>query len=231
MKHLLLLHGALGAKEQFSGLEAILKSSFIVHPLNFPGHGGENFPPGEFSIAAFSQMVLQYINRERLERVSIFGYSMGGYVGMYLAKHYPEKIQRVTTLATKFHWDEATAAKEVKQLDPEIMEQKIPSFVTALQKRHSPNDWKGLVEKTKQLLLKLGKSNTLSLQDYNSIAVPCLLLLGDRDKMVTLEETVAVYRQLQNGQLGILPGTPHPMEQVDKNTLANLINRTYQPMP
>jgi hypothetical protein len=41
---------------------------------------------------------------------------------MWLAKNYPEKINRLITLATKFHWDEIIAAKEVKILNAEAME-------------------------------------------------------------------------------------------------------------
>jgi alpha/beta superfamily hydrolase len=48
-------------------------------------------------------------------------------------------------------------------------------------------------------------------------------LLGDRDKMVPLEETVAVYKQLRNAQFGVIPGTPHAFEQVNVPLLAQLI--------
>lgn len=49
------------------------------------------------------------------------------------------------------------------------------------------------------------------------------VLLGDRDKMVTLDETLAVYKQLPNAQCGVLPGTPHAFEQVNIPLLAQLI--------
>jgi hypothetical protein len=48
-------------------------------------------------------------------------------------------------------------------------------------------------------------------------------MLGDRDKMVTLEETVTVYKNLLNAQLCILPNTPHPLEQVNVDLLAYVI--------
>ncbi len=40
MKDLLLLHGALGAKSQFDKLADLLCTTYIVHALNFEGHGG-----------------------------------------------------------------------------------------------------------------------------------------------------------------------------------------------
>ena len=149
---------------------------------------------------------------------------MGGYVAMYLTKYHPQKINKVITLATKFHWDETVAAKEIKMLDAAIIEQKVPAFAAQLQQRHAQH-WKLLLERTAALLLSLGKNNALQLEDYATINTPCLLLLGDRDKMISTEETFEVYKQLPNAQLGMLPATAHPIEQVNVNTLAFFIQQ------
>lgn len=225
MQHILLLHGALGAKEQLSALANALQGKFHIHSFNFSGHGGRAFPPESFSIPLFSYQIAEYMQENNISQANIFGYSMGGYAAMYLAKHYPGKINTITTLATKFHWDEITAAKEVKMLDASTIQEKVPAFAAQLQKRHAPNDWKEVLEKTKQLLTGLGNQNTLLPEDYTTITTPSLIMLGDRDKMVTLDETVTVYKQLPSAQLAILPGTPHPLEQVDTDLLASFINR------
>lgn len=54
---------------------------------------------------------------------------------------------------------------------------------------------------------------------YPEIDIPILILLGDGDKMVTLDETVNVYKLLPNAQFGVLPNTPHPIEQVNVKML------------
>lgn len=228
MKPVLLLHGALGAKDQLKQLEEKLTDSFRVHLLNFSGHGGEPFPQEDFSIPLFAKEVLTYLDTHKIERISLFGYSMGGYAGMYLASQYPQRIEKLVTLATKFYWDEATAAREVKMLDATVIAQKVPAFAAQLKQRHAPNDWKEVLERTKHMLLQLGRSNTLSFPDYRSISTPALLLLGDSDKMVTLNETADVYRHLPNGQLGILPATHHPLDQVDPDLLCFFIKRFLQ---
>jgi esterase/lipase len=219
MQHLLLLHGAIGAKDQLETLEKTVQENFIVHRINFNGHGGEHFADAPFSIAAFATDVLNYLSAQNINQVNIFGYSMGGYVALYLAKYHPEKINKVVTLAAKFHWDEATAIKECAMLDAEKIEVKIPAFAKALAERHALNDWKIILQKTKAMLVAMGSKNPLSLEDYVSVQQPVLVMLGDRDKMVSLEETVAVYKQLPYGQLMVLPGTEHPIEKVDVGVL------------
>ena len=225
MQHLLLLHGAIGASTQLRTLADSLSARYDVLAPDLVGHGGRALDGAPFSMQLFADDILRYIEDKKIRQVSVFGYSMGGYVGMYLAKHHPEKIAKVITLATKYHWDEATAQKETQMLNPEKMEQKIPAFAATLRGRHHPNDWKEVLNRTAEMMTALGKDNTFKTEDYASISIPALLLLGDRDKMVTLEETAAVYRVLPNAQMALLPGTPHPIEQIDNELLTFIVER------
>lgn len=227
MEPLILLHGALGSRTQLGSLAEQLAQHYDVHVLNFPGHGGTPLPE-QFSIPFFAQYVQQYCAQKGLTKVALFGYSMGGYVAFYLARHQPELVSRILTLATKFHWNESTAAKEVKMLQPEVIQQKVPQFAHTLQQRHQPADWKEVLRLTAHMLEGLGRQNVLSPDDYKAITCPCLIMLGDRDKMVTLEETVAVYQQLPQGQLAVLPNTPHPLEGVASDRLTWMI-RQFSP--
>ena len=219
MQAILLLHGAVGAVDQLSELETELAGSLSVHSLNFSGHGGSPFDDQPFSIKLFAEEVLDFLDEKEIESINIFGYSMGGYVAMFLAKYHPQKIKKIITLATKFKWDQAIAANEIKMLNAEKIEEKLPAFASTLQKRHAPNNWKTVLEKTAAMLLEMGKDNTLKPDDYLSIQQPTLLMLGDRDKMVTLDETLEVYKNMPNAQLAILPNTPHPIEMVNTEKL------------
>lgn len=225
MKNLILLHGAIGSELQFDSIKAELANDFNVYTFNFPGHGGLEIPIDGFSISGFAESIIDFLNANKLEKVSILGYSMGGYVGMYLAKNFPERVEKLITLATKFHWDEATSNNEIRMLDPEKIETKIPAFASELKKRHQPVDWKEVLHATGRFLIAMGKSNPLKSDDYLKINTPILILLGDRDKMVTLEETVNVYKLLPNAQFGVLPNTPHPIEQVNITMLSTFVKK------
>jgi pimeloyl-ACP methyl ester carboxylesterase len=225
MQHLLLLHGALGAKDQFEPLAGKLKNDFIIHTLNFSAHGGETIPESALSIESYAKDVLHYMNLHNIEHTNIFGYSMGGYVGMYIAKYFAERLIKLVTLASKFHWDEVIAAREIKMLDAAAIELKVPAFAQQLAIRHAPNDWKLLLQKTAEMMKNLGSNNILKHEDYTTIAIPSLIMLGDRDKMVTLDETVTVYKKLPHVQMAVLPNTPHPLEQVNVDLLAYMIKQ------
>ncbi len=214
-----MLHGAIGAQDQLENLAQQLSDRYEVLRFDFSGHGGKPYADKPFSIALFAEEVKQFFEENKLSNIPIFGYSMGGYVAFYLSKHYPGSVSKIITLATKFHWNEAIAEKEVKMLNPEKIEEKLPAFAMTLQERHAPNDWKDVLKGTREMMHDMGKQNPLQIEDYSSIDIPCLVLIGDRDKMITLEETLAVYKQLPSAQMGMLPNTHHPIEQVNVEML------------
>ena len=227
MKKLLLLHGALGSKEQFIDLEERLKDSFETFSINFSGHGGEPIPEKPFSIKLFAEDILSFVDKMKIDKINIFGYSMGGYGGLYFAKNNPGRINKIFTLATKFIWNEEIASKEIKMLNAEKIKEKIPAFAEELRKRHLPQDWKTVLSKTAEMMTGLGKKNELNEEDYSEIEHSVLVSVGDRDKMVTIEETIGVYRKFKNGQLLVLPGTPHPFENVSIDRLVMEINKFF----
>ena len=53
-------------------------------------------------------------------------------------------------------------------------------------------------------------------------------MLGDRDKMVSLEETVAAFKIFPKGQMAVLPGTPHAVEQVDIALITFLADQFFR---
>ena len=225
MQSIVLLHGAIGAASQLQPLADALSKTYSVHTINFSGHGGEPMPGEAFSIELFAQQVLGFLDEHQLQSPIVFGYSLGGYVGMYIARHHPGRINKLITLATKFHWDETIAAKQQRSFDANVILEKAPAFAEQLERMHAPNNWKEVLTKTGAMLTDLGNRNALGSEDYQQVQTPILLIQGDKDRMVTLEETIAVYRALpaNNVRLCVLPGTPHPLEQVDLELLVSLI--------
>ncbi len=226
MKKLLLLHGATGSSKQFQQLAALLNNVFEVHTLDFSGHGGKPLTAEPFSIGLFANDVLYWMHKKKIATIDIFGYSMGGYVALYLAKHYPKNVGKVFTLATKFNWHPEGATREAAMLIPEKIAEKVPAFAKALQQKHGEN-WKTVLQKTAEMMINLGNSPALPLTALMDIQQAVQISVGDKDNMVTLEETIAAYRQLKNSQLLVLPQTQHPFEKVNTKRIAEEIKSYF----
>ncbi len=219
---LILLHGALGGKDQFSTLQENLKDQFQIYTLNFEGHGGRK-SDREYSMENFEENLLDLIETENLEPANIFGYSMGGYVALKLAIDYPAKVQKIMTLGTKFAWTPESANDEVSRLNPLKIEEKVPEFARQLKERHSPLDWRQVLSKTGEMILTLGKGAALVPKDFEEVQCPVLITRGSEDQMVSEMESRKIAETLPQGEYHSFEGFKHPLEQADTDTLANRI--------
>jgi esterase/lipase len=221
MQNIILLHGAIGAKDQLEPLANELKQQgYNVFTLSFSGHGQTPFATN-FGIEQFALELEQFIKTNNLQQPTVFGYSMGGYVALYLAHQQPSLLGNIITLGTKFEWSPVIAQKEVKMLDSKTIVEKVPKFAQALQKRHG-QDWELLLQKTSEMMFSLGNKIALSLNDFTTIENNVWIGLADKDSMVSLEETTAVFKQLKNGAMYMLPNTKHPIETVDAKLLGKI---------
>lgn len=222
MKKLLLLHGALGSKDQFTELITKLRGNYEVHAINFSGHGGKDIPAEPFTMEMFAKDIAGYLDEKNISEIDVFGYSMGGYAALLMELLSPGRIKKIFTLATKFEWSPEIAEREVKMLDAEKIKKKVPKFAEELAKRHGEGNWVKLLEKTAEMMRELGNGNPLEL---NQLSNEVMVAVGDRDNMVSLEETITAYRAIPNAKLLVIPGTPHPIEQANIGILAEEIKR------
>jgi pimeloyl-ACP methyl ester carboxylesterase len=225
---LVLLHGALGAAAQLAPLASLLVDHFRVFVLDFSGHGARPGAAMAWRLETFVADLADVLTAASIGPARVFGYSMGGYVALTLAARQPELIHSVLTLGTKFVWDEATATRETARLDPAIIRAKVPAFADSLAALHAAGSgWETLVSGTAEVLRDLGRNPLLSPEVLATIPQPVRVLVGDRDATVTVEETATAYRALPNGQLGVLPGTPHPLDRVKPVLLAAQIRAFF----
>lgn len=214
MDNLLLLHGALGSAATLTPLQQALQAKYNVYTLNFSGHGGLAMPEQPYSMELFARDILAFLDKQGMEQAHIFGYSMGGYAALYFALHYPERVSSIFTLATKFDWSPEAAEKESKMLNPAKIEEKVPQFANTLSGRHAPQDWKQVMYKTAEMMKHLGSAPVLTTKNLPQVQTQVRLAVGDRDNMVTIEETLWAYRLLPNASMLVLPATRHPLETV-----------------
>lgn len=221
MPNLILLHGALGHSDIFTPYLNTLSQYFTIHTPLFSGHGDRELPADGISIEKYTQELSEYCAVHNLTNVSIFGHSMGGYIALCYAMKSPENVNSMMTLGTKFEWAEEQALKESKMLNPDVILEKVPQYARLLESQHG-SKWKKLLPAIAELMIGLGKNPPLE-NNLSTINIPTQIMVGDQDNMVTIEESVSVYRSLPDAKLAVLPDTRHPMDKVRPDLLLNLM--------
>jgi pimeloyl-ACP methyl ester carboxylesterase len=214
MKTLLLLPGALGDSTQFGPLKALLNNDFEVICPDYPGHGQQAFLETPLCIPALSEWLLGVL-KNQTHPVAVFGYSLGGYLALYTALQHPQKFDSILTLATKFDWKPEQAAAEAKFLQLETLQAKSAAFLQKLESAHGKIAVPQLLKETAQLMLALGDKPLLNSTNLSNISIPVAIGVGDRDRMVGLDESYKAFKALPNGQFYVLPSTKHPFESVN----------------
>lgn len=224
MQSIILLHGALGSPLELEPISKALELQGLqTHTVTFSGHGSKAFNT-TFGIEAFSSELTAFIEDLKPEKPSVFGYSMGGYVALHYALSNGFCVDKIITLGTRFSWKSEHLHKETALLNASVMLDKAPAFAAQLQQLHG-NKWEELLTKTTAMMREITERQFLNDALLKTITNQVLLCKGDKDHMVSFDETVTVYNTLETAQLCVLPGTKHAISSVNVQLLAQLIRR------
>lgn len=94
-----------------ASLDALARE-FRVLRYDHRGHGASPAPPGPYEIEDLAGDVLALLDRHGIERASYCGISLGGMVGMWLAAHAPERIDRLVLTCTSAYLPPASGWAE-----------------------------------------------------------------------------------------------------------------------
>jgi pimeloyl-ACP methyl ester carboxylesterase len=196
MRDLILLHGALETSATMSPLAELLQVHFRCHNLSFSGHAPTQPLPSEFRIQTFVEELDEYLKSHQLENVTVVGHSMGGYVALSHCAHVEDSpITRVVCYGTKFEWGAATLTSMLAQLHPEN-----EALMAHLKKVFGDNATR-LLAATTHMMAHLERLDGLTPADLGDISATVELVVGDKDKVVTMEETQQVAHCLPHGHL------------------------------
>lgn len=219
----LLLHGALGSSASFDHLLSGWESKFDFIRPNLPGHAGEKFQEGIYSVNNLSTFLGDYIAKNQLESIRVFGYSLGGYLALYHESRFPGSFSRIVTLGTKLEWNEEFALKQEQQLNPETLKIGFKDYYEGLERIHGLAT-EELLFKVIHLMKELGTLPLIQQRSMEAIKIPLLLAVGDKDRMVTAEETIRYSGWCTSAESRCLLNTGHPLEKLRKEDFFSLID-------
>lgn len=211
---LLLLPGLLGSMgTQWQNFVRYLSADFRLILLDWRGHGrsGNNAPD-----LRPDQMVADLIgllDSLGTTAVHVAGYDLGGYLGLQLALSQPRRINTLLVHATKFYWTAEAADKMRRQLEPDQLASKTPTYADQLVREHGGRQWRILLRQAADLIAYLAQ-NGLTDNMIKRLQCPTLVSVGDRDEIVPLNEAQRLSRTLPNGRLLVLPGVRHPYQTI-----------------
>jgi pimeloyl-ACP methyl ester carboxylesterase len=91
----ILLHGLGGDGSRWTSTVSTLAGDFRVIALDQIGFGESDKPLANYNHALLAEFLVEFMKTIGLEKASVVGHSMGAFVGMYAAVHYPDALDRL----------------------------------------------------------------------------------------------------------------------------------------
>jgi pimeloyl-ACP methyl ester carboxylesterase len=249
---LVLLHGGMvstnplwtGVPIAYAGHMDTLAEHFRVIAPDTRGCGKTRHSAGPISFDLLADDVAAVIDALGLERPLIAGFSEGAITATILAIRHPDAVRAIVNDAGFDAFDPENTgliavmrqilggSPDATEPDPdaaargfEASEQTRAMF--ELLKRDQDS---GQGEGHWRTYLRLAWDRCTQTPGYTytdlaRIAVPTLILTGDRDDFCTVEQAVTAYRQLPDGELAILPGHGHYIPPAAVETTVEFLAR------
>src|SRR5688572_17713797 len=206
---LIVLHGAYMNIPSMGPIIPKLAETHKVYALELQGHGRTTDIDRPVTYAALADDVAAFMDKVGLAKADVFGYSMGGQVGLQLAIRHPAKVNKLVAASVAYDlrgWQPVYTAA-IPQMTVEMI-LGMPFAEDYRRLAPNPDGFRALVEK----LIALEKEPMALGAELKALKTPVLIISGDAD-VATLEHAVAMFRLLGGGVMGDM-GTPLPASRL-----------------
>jgi pimeloyl-ACP methyl ester carboxylesterase len=199
-----LLHGAFGGASSFFGqTPALVEAGYRVHAPERRGHMHTPDVDGPLTYAVMAADTIAYLDQEVDGPAHLVGWSDGAVVALLVAQQRPDLVRRMVLIGQYYNSSGKVPGSTIEE---DLSSPDALGFLRDEYARVSPDgpDHFPVVHaKTLHMILTEPEIDLASLA---GVAVPTLVLQGDRDE-VTLEHSRAVVATLPDARLAVLPGT------------------------
>jgi 3-oxoadipate enol-lactonase len=217
----LVLSNSLGTTQELWARQLpALAERFRVLTYDHPGHGSSGLPEQPCTIESLTRSFVTLLDELHLERVSLCGVSLGGMVGMTLALEEPERVDRLVLACTSAYvgppegWAERARMVRTKGMEA-VADTVIGRWFTPEFEDEEPET----VARFRAMLAATAPEgyarccDALSAWDarerVSAIAVPVLVVAGEHDPAIPVEQAKLLASRVPAARLRILERAGH----------------------
>jgi 3-oxoadipate enol-lactonase len=225
---LVLVHGFTDNLGMWYNQVPVFSEQFQVLTYDVRGHGATKTPEGGFSMRLFADDLHALLEGLDIERACVLGYSMGGRIALQFALEYPQMTtglvfanSGVTSADVQPTEEQIAALAERRQQMVEMFETgRIELIADGMAERSFSPGFRerapAVFQEYKDVKLKNDPRHYLSIMeamveavtnppDLSRLECPVLIIAGERDSFMTVEEAKSMQRAISDASLTLLP--------------------------
>jgi len=217
---IIFLHGYTDSWRSFECNLPLLSNKFRILAIDQRGHGNSARSSCCYTQTDFAADIDAFMAALEIEKATLVGHSMGGFIAHKVAVDYPQRVQRLVIIGAAPTAVGNLVLENFNNTVQDLIDPIDPDFVRDFQASTFYKPIPSMFLDTavseslkvpsiiwKQTLAGLIVENHAS--QLSKIKVPTLILWGDRDDIVTLQEQKALQTQIPNSTLKIYRETGH----------------------
>jgi pimeloyl-ACP methyl ester carboxylesterase len=217
---LVMQHGFLGGSGYWVPHLGAFGRTFDVLAPDLPGFAGSAGEPLQDSLEGLAGSVMRLMDALRVERFHMLGHSMGGMIAQQIALDHPDRVRKLVLYGTaplgdlprRFETLDASIARLESEGVGACADVIVPTWFVEghaapfYRLCHEAGRGTGVEAAVKALRAVRGWDVRHRLGE---IKVPTLVLCGDRDRSIALDQAFALREGIEGSQLCIAPGCAH----------------------
>jgi pimeloyl-ACP methyl ester carboxylesterase len=182
---------------------------------------GQSQPPRPWTMADMGAELLQLMDALAVQRFTLVGLSMGGYIGLPFALAHPERVERLVLAHTRARSDtdaERAARNDMieglKKDGIAPLPDKMLGRLLGPETRPEVRAWvRSVIERTGAAAAIHAVTAMRDREDHTSnlakLRCPVLVVAGDSDAIMKVEDCEKMAAAIPGGQLQVIPKTGH----------------------
>jgi len=192
--------------------------NFRVLRYDTRGHGLSALISENFSLADLGEDLLSLLNELNIPKAHYCGLSLGGFTGLWLGRHHPQRFYSLTLantapkIGTAESWESRISLVEKEGLEPIAASSAQRWFTPAFIQEHPAEVAKfthNLTKTSPQVYIdccKILRDSDLW-SNLPEIPLSTLVIAGDKDPVTTVTEAQDMIKKIKHSQLVILPAS------------------------
>lgn len=207
-KTLLFLHGFCGSSLYWENIIPKLSENYRVIVPDLPGHGDSVFFTDIHSIEDFAELIKNFLEELKIDKVTMFGHSLGGYITLAFAEKFHERLNGFSLVHSTAFPDSAEVKQGRERNIEKVGQEGIKALIDGLvPKLFSPDHvTKEYVETAKKIGYSTSPHGAISTlqamkdrpdRNYviNETSLPVLLAAGENDQIIPSDKTFSVNKE------------------------------------
>jgi pimeloyl-ACP methyl ester carboxylesterase len=199
----LVLHGGTGFIETMHyQISALAKDHLVIAP-DSRGHGRSSDGEGPLHYTQMADDMVALLDRLKIEKADIFGWSDGGIIALDMAIRHPDRVGRIAMSGTNFDTSGLEHAPDLNA-DPES-ESVAPQRDFYKRLAPDPDHWPAFYRK---VLAMWASEPHYTVEQLATIKAPTLVMAGEFDS-IKREHTDALAKNIPGAEEAIVAGASH----------------------